>query len=90
MYFDTLLLEKEKYDKLVYDIDIDIINFIELKWLDNYNEIKKMLKKGESILRSNNPHLYNFIYRRINLKCNNNINIKKKQLIDEIKLLIKS
>ena len=90
MYFDTLLLEKEKYDKLVYDIDIDIINFIELKWLDNYNEIKKMLKKGESILRSNNPHLYNFIYRRINLKGNNNINIKKKQLIDEIKLLIKA
>jgi hypothetical protein len=84
MYFDNLLLQKEKYDKLVYDIDIVLI---EPEWMNNYNEIKEKIKNGESILRSNNNYLYKWVYNQ-KKQCKRNKNIQKKELINEIKLLM--
>lgn len=79
MYNKTLLKEKEKYDNLFVDINIDLI---EPKWMDNYKKIKIMLENGEPITSDKNKYLYDWIHNQN--KYNNDI---KQELIDELKSL---
>ena len=79
MYNKTLLKEKEKYDKLIIDVNIDLI---EPKWMDNYKKIKNMLENGETITADKDKYLYDWINNQN--KHNNDI---KSDLIDEIKNL---
>jgi hypothetical protein len=76
MYFKTLLPQKEKYDKLSIDVNIEII---EAEWIEKYNQINTKLENGENITRDENPYLYNWLYNQI--KC---CILKKKELIDEL------
>lgn len=76
MYFKTLLPQKEKYDKLIIDINIEII---EPEWFENYNKIKTKLENGENITRTNNQYLYNWLYNQLKICV-----LKKKDLIDEL------
>ena len=76
MYFKTLLPQKEKYDKLIVDVNIEII---EPEWFENYNQIKTKLENGENITRNNDNYLYNWLYNQINICI-----LKKKELIDEL------
>lgn len=73
MYFKTLLPQKEKYDKLIVDVNIEII---EPEWFENYNQIKTKLENGENITRNNDNYLYNWLYNQIKI-C-----ILKKKRID--------
>jgi len=76
MYFKTLLPQKEKYDKLIIDVNIEII---ESEWFENYNKIKTKLENGENITRTKDQYLYNWLYNQINICA-----LKKKELIDEL------
>ena len=76
MYFKTLLPQKEKYDKLIVDVNIEII---EPEWFENYNQIKTKLENGENITRNNDNYLYNWLYNQIKICI-----LKKKELIDEL------
>jgi len=76
MYFKTLLLKKEKYDKLIVDVNIEII---EPEWFENYNQIKTKLENEENITRNNDNYLYNWLYNQIKICI-----LKKKELIDEL------
>jgi hypothetical protein len=76
MYFKTLLPQKEKYDKLIVDVNIEII---ETEWFENYNQIKTKLENGENITRNNDNYLYNWLYNQIKICI-----LKKKELIDEL------
>ena len=76
MYFKMLLPQKEKYDKLIIDINIEII---EPKWFENYNKIKTKLENGENITRTNDKYLYNWLYDQLIICV-----LKKKDLIDEL------
>ena len=77
MYFKTLLSQKEKYDKLIIDINIEII---EPEWFENYNKIKTKLENGENITRTSDQYLYNWLYNQIKICV-----LKKKGLIDELR-----
>jgi predicted transcriptional regulator YheO len=76
MYFKTLLPQKEKYDKLIIDINIEIIK---PEWFENYNQIKTKLENGENITRTNDQYLYNWLYNEKKICL-----LKKKELIDEL------
>jgi hypothetical protein len=76
MYFKNLLPQKEKYDKLIVDVNIEII---EAEWIEKYNQINTKLENGENITRDESPYLYNWLYNQI--KC---CILKKKELIDEL------
>jgi hypothetical protein len=76
MYFKSLLPQKEKYNKLIMDVNIEII---EPEWIENYNQIKTKLENGENITRDETPYLYNWLYSQ--KKC---CTLKKKDLIDEL------
>jgi hypothetical protein len=76
MYFKTLLPQKDKYDKLIIDVNIEII---EPKWIENYNQIETKLENGENITRHETPYLYNWLYSQIKYCI-----LKKKELIDEL------
>jgi hypothetical protein len=76
MYFKTLLPQKEKYDKLIIDINIEII---EPEWFENYNKLKTKLENGENITRTNDQYLYNWLYNQLKICV-----LKKKDLIDEL------
>lgn len=76
MYFKTLLPQKEKYDKLIIDVNIEII---ESEWFENYNKIKTKLENGENITRTKDQYLYNWLYNQIKICA-----LKKKELIDEL------
>jgi hypothetical protein len=76
MYYKTLLPQKKKYDKLIIDINIEII---EPEWFDNYNQIKTKLENGENITRNNNRYLYNWLYNQKKICI-----LIKRGLIDEL------
>lgn len=76
MYFKTLLPQKDKYDKLIVDVNVEII---EPEWIENYNKIKTKLENGENITRTNDQYLYNWLYSQLQICV-----LKKKDLIDEI------
>jgi len=57
MYY-ILIPNKEKYDKLIIKVNIEIIEF---EWLKNYNKIKLKLENGETISRINNKYLYDWL-----------------------------
>ena len=76
MYFKTLLPQKEKYDKLIIDINIEII---EPEWFEKYNKIKTKLENGENITRTNDQYLYSWLYNQLKICV-----LKKKDLINEL------
>jgi hypothetical protein len=80
LYSKTLLPNKEVYDKMIIDVNI---NLIEEEWMNKYNQIKKiLLENKKTFVRSKYPTLYNWFQHQLHqLK---NYNLQKKSLITEL------
>ena len=84
MYIKTLLPKKDIYDKLVIDVNI---NLIEEDWMNKYNQIKQILSENkETFTRDNYNCLYNWINNQLHRLMD--FNLQKKQLINELHLEI--